>query len=348
MSGSVTFYNKNGQRFQNGEIECTYSRSWRLNGAGVAKITVPISEGKLTAELAAYGGFVVIEDDRAGTWAGMLWQPYSETEDTVEFTAYTPEKILAQRRVTPGTITGSAGAMFESLIAIANQNEATLITVGVIDSSGLSWTETLANEYVFDVVARLANKSNQYWSIDPAIGDDGLLTFTANWYTRRGTDYAIRLEEGQHFARPAGLAWVEDGDVVNDVLVYGNSSSAASAITARQVDAVSQATYGLRQGSFGIDSDDASTLNAAAAAILQARAYPRRDHRMLLLDVYMDSTQTTRAFDYTREGDTFIMVRPRHGYSTFGHGGYEARVQVLAREYDATEGRMALTVREVF
>lgn len=346
MSGSVVFYTKDGQRFNNGEVLCWYTRSWSLNAMGTARISIPISETKLTAELVAYGGFVVIEDDRVGTWAGMLWQPYQETEEAVNLTAFTMEKALAHRRVTPGAITGNAGAMFEQLITIANVNEPTGIVAGTIDNSGLSWTETLANEKVYDVVQRIASASGQYWSIAPGIGDDGRLGFAASWETRRGFDYNVRLEEGQHFVRPTGPAWVEDGDVVNDVFVYGNSSSSTSTPTARQVDAVSQGLYGLRQDSVGIDTDDVATLNAVATNILRARAYPRRDHRLYLADVYLDSTQTARAFDVAREGDTFIMVRPRHGYSGSGHGGFEARVQVLAREYNATDGRMALVVRE--
>lgn len=346
MSGSLVIYQQNGQRFANGEIECTYTRSNVINAIGVAKIDIPISESKLTEDMLSYGNFIVIDDDRYGIWGGMLWTPYQETEDTISLTAFTMEKVFAQRRATPGKIDGSAGDIFASLIDMANAAANTHIVKGTIDRTGLIWSEVVGNETIYDVLIRVASNSNQYWNVAPSFTNTGRLRFIANWQSRIGKDYNIRLIEGKHFVRPQGPALVDDGDIANDIMVVGNSGT-STPLTARQIDGSSVAKYGLRQATITVDSADQNTLNVAATALVSLRAFPQRSHRLYLIDE--DTGNGTAAFDFAHIGDTFILSRPGHGFQSGrgGIGNYEARVQILAREYNATDGRMALVVREV-
>ena len=175
MSTRVRFFNRDGS--QAAEIECTCTRTWVLNAIGQAAIQIPLNDDKLTLDNTNFGQLVLIEHPRAGNWGGKVFTPYREndTEGYAEIIAYTAEYILKQRRVVNVTFTGTAGQIFQQLIGLANQPEDTRIRIGSIENAGLSWTQTVDISDAYSVLVDIAKKSQQYWSIEPVIGADGLL-----------------------------------------------------------------------------------------------------------------------------------------------------------------------------
>lgn len=335
--GRVTFYRRDGLRLD--EIECTCTRSWMLNGIGQARISIPRNDAKVSRRNIDFGAYVLIEHPRVGDWGGVIWPQLQWTDKTVELIAYDPAFLLKQRRVGNGAITGTAGQMMSQLVDIANQQENARVAVGSIVSNGPSWTETLKYASIYDTMIKLAQRSGQEWSFTSGLDKDGRLTFYANWHVKKGKNYNKRLEEGTHFEKPSGVAIVVSGDIANDILVFGYSSSSSQLVVSNKIDQASVDRYGLRQYSLGIESNNAAAVAAQAQVLLDQRAWPVVSHRLVLLDV-------DNAFNYAGLGDRFICRRVDYGLGVDGTPGYTFRARVIAREFDETEGKMPLTVDE--
>lgn len=340
MTSRVVFHNKDGSRVA--EIDCTCTRTWVLNGMGQASIQIPLNDSKLTLDNTNFGQFVHIEHPRVGAWGGKIMPPYTEhdADGYAEIRAFTGEMMLKQRRIVNQSFTGTAGDIFYQVVNAANAVEDTRIRINAVESAGVSWTEVVDYSNAYDVLVSIARKSNQYWSIEPALDQGGLLIFNASWHERRGKDWpaSIRIEQGTHteVARGAGLS--VQGDLTNDVLVYGNSGSQGSKIFAPSIDTAARSEWGLIQTTIGLSGDsDQASLTAAALSLVRQYAQPIFQPRFVLLDVPCGASGQ-KAFDFSNLGDSMIYRRFVGRYA----GDY--RVFITTREFDERSGKLALTV----
>jgi len=337
MASRVSIYRPDGAYLA--DIECRVSRTWRLNAIGQAKIIIANNDIHATPDIICLGNYILIENDRAGDWGGMIWTPIEFHSSHIIFSAYTAEIKLRYRRVVPGSIKGSAGLMFVRLIEMANRQETTNIIIDAAQYAGISWQEDLKYLSIYDTVIKLAENSGQDWSIEPRINEDTRrLEFVANWHERRGSDHYYRLEEGVHLERPPGAGLIIEGDITNDVLVYGNSGSVISSIYTNKIDDESRAQHGLLQQSFGIDATTANVIEAAADGILKTLKQPKARHNLIAIDV-------NSAFNYLGIGDSVMVRLLYYGFQN-GRLGQEFRARIIGKEYDETVGKMALLVEE--
>ena len=343
MATRIQIFDRAGIRLDEINARCT--RSWILDGIGVAKITLASSDSKATFRNLFPGNLVFIENSRAGNWGGILWTPVSFLRGSVALTCYSAEYILRQRRVTPFTASGTAGQIFQMALTMANQQEETRIIAGTIESDGPAWSEVFKYQTIYEIMVKCHEKSGQDWSLIPAIGTDGRLTFQANWHIKRGSAFNYRLEEGLNLEAPEGAVLTVEEDVANDVLVYGNSGSITSALYSNKIDQLSRGAYGLRQASFGVDSTDTAGLDAAAAAKLLELAYPTNTHRLVILD----QPSSFPAFNFIDLGNQLVYNNASYGFNTqtgaIGQG--EVNIRITHREYDETVGKMPITAYEV-
>jgi hypothetical protein len=250
--------------------------------------------------------------------------------------------MLKQRRIVNQSFTGTAGQIFQAVIQLANQQEDTRLKVGQIASAGLSWTEVVDFSSCYDVLISIAKKSGQYWSIEPAIDAGGLLYFSANWHEKRGKDWpgAVRFEQGTHTEASRGAGLMVQGEINNDILVYGTSGSQASKISAAAIDTDSKGQWGLSQLTVGVTDTDQASLNAAVKNVLAQSKQPIFTPRMVLVDVACGGG-SGKTFDYANLGDTV-------NYHRFvGRYNGDMRVRVIAREFDERLGKMPVTVQKI-
>jgi len=270
--------------------------------------------------------------------------PYSEYDGDgyAEIRAFTGEMMLRQRRIVNQSFTGTAGDIFYKIINLCNQAEDTRIRINAVESAGVSWTEVVDYSNAYDLIIKIARKSGQYWSIEPALDPGGALVFYANWYQRRGTDWpaGIRIEQGTHTEAARGASLQVQGDLTNDILVYGTSGSQSSKIFAPAIDTAAQAQWGLIQTTIGVTDTDQASLTSAAQGLLRQYSQPVFAPRFVLLDVDCGATGK-KAFDYANLGDSFIHHRFVGRYA----GDY--RLLVTGREFDERFGKMPLTVTRI-
>lgn len=250
------------------------SRSWKLNAAGQAEFTLPITSPKAREPVLRYGNLVLIEDDRLPSWSGVIDLPREWPVRAVTVRAYSGEWLLSYRRGDNVKRTGTAGEIFKEIIAYCNLAEYLGVEIGSVWGGGMSREETLNPQNsrgVYDDVLQIAERAdNDFWF--EAVLDKGKLGFRANWVQRRGRVLNMTLEEGAHL-KLSDRPMVEQGQIINDLLGIGEGSSTASKVTARRVDDESRARYRLRQGSvyFSGNTQVGTVENNTESALKQCR-----------------------------------------------------------------------------
>lgn len=332
MADRIIFYDRAGVPLE--EIAGRARCRWALNDVGTARITIPLTEPKLRAEVIRYGNFVRAQHRTAGDWAGVIRTPETWTDSAVEVTALTAEALLRDRWGKT-RLEGSAGERFAALIELANTEEDTRLRVDEVDDYGPTLRERVDFEPLLDVLRRTHETDGGDWGVEPALDALGHLIFKASWYARRGVRRAETLREGHNVAL-AGRILVAQGEIANDVFAFDDRAAPTERRTFRVVDEASITQFGLRQAVIAVVGEAPDSVSAAARAELARRRALRR----VFMPIVVEPTPGD-IYPFLGLGDTVGLQWVRAGF------GIETRVRILAKEFDDTEGKMPLVVEEV-
>ncbi len=314
--------------------------SWRLNGVGKATLTFAKSDPKASEDYLQFGNRVLIQfANGLPDWGGVIDPPRNWTESSIRVTAYSGEYLLGWRQTDRGRYFDSAtvGYIFQQLIAEANAVAASGVTVGTVWDAGSAHSP----EYHFANLLKVIRESltarlsgGDFAVLAAEAG--GYVTFTAHFYERRGADKpGVVLLEDHNLAE---VTLSEQGPIVNSWVTVGQGTTWGEERPLGQAqDADSIAAYGLRQDSeMHADTSAQATLDETAANLLAESARPRNVLTLAATDL---APARFAAYDL---GDALRVLL--HSY---GFGGYDGLVRVLAREYDPGRGVCKLVVQEV-
>jgi len=259
--------------------------------------------------------------------------------------AYAPEHVFSWRRGPIENIyKGSAGTIFEKLLALVNKPEATIITKGSIWRGGKQREETINPHLLNEDLLRLYERSGEEYQWRPVVKPNGKLIVYADWTASIGEDTEAILQEG---FGGGNIEWydrvmVEDGPIINDLLGYGEGATWQDKPTAIRKDIPSRNRYGLRQASeeFWNLESDAALVNNTKQRLFQFRdpAYTFSLHALNVGDTWR----------YCRLGNTLTLKLDNMGFGRRGGTGFEATIRVVGMRYDpAMSNKLELVVIEV-
>jgi hypothetical protein len=300
--------------------------SWRLNNVGRAKFLIPYTDAACTRDNLAPGNRVWITFDALPDWGGVLDLPRRRTGTGVRVVAYSGEWIFGWRRTSKSrTFTRQApGVIARTLLEEVNAVWATGITPGSIYIGGTA--RTLEYHY-HDLLARLRDLqrlTGHDFAVIPAL-NGGALTFSFNWYQRRGVDRSssVLLTEGGNVDVGANLD--EQGPLYNRVITVGEGSTWSDArLDGIESDANSRIAYDYRENAYvqsGVQEQ--ATLDANAAELLKTLKAPRARVTMTALD------RDPAGFERYDVGDTVAVEL----FQRYPEWAYNATVRVIAREW---------------
>jgi hypothetical protein len=334
----ITLYDKTGKLLA--EVPGSVAvRAWSLNENNQAQFVIPTSSALCREDYLRFGNYVMITHPKLPVWAGMIDPTRGWELDHVEITAFTPEYILKGRRgAGEATYTGSPGSIFTTLIGSANSRYPTLINLGEIFKAGASASRKLNFSTIYDGVIQLSQNTGEDFDVTP-VESNGILSFVANWYKRKGDTKNLMLEEGVNVERASKVV-IEQGDIINVLQGMSDGGSSGSKMTVELQDAASIALYGVRQSSYSFQGiKDRAALTTNTQAMLLQKRNPRKTFVLAALDV-----GTT--FNDIRLGDIFPVSMKYIGFKTGGLG-METLIRVEGMAYDDNEGKLKLVCNEM-
>jgi hypothetical protein len=339
MTSRMTIYDRRGNPLT--EMDATVQRSWILNEVGEANFVVSQFDQKFQRKYIEFGNLVLVEHDKLPAWVGVIDPERKWSSWTATVRAFSAEKLLAFRRGPQAmTVTGTAGSIFQQMVDIANLEEDTLIRVEGVYGVLPVRQETLNLTRILDEVNRVAERSENDWGVEPTLGLDGRLSLAASWWLRRGVRRMVGLIEGHNLAEGGSSTMTEQGEIINDLMGYGEGATWDSRETWLEMDTESIAQYGRRQGSMGFDGvTQMETLRQNTQAALAESAWPRRTWRISALDV-------EETYYNLRLGDELPLVMHTTGF-TGDVVGTEANVRIKGMSFSDDKGKVDLVVDEV-
>lgn len=313
--------------------------SWRLNDIGRCQFSLARTDSKATETNLRYGNRVLIKfDNGLPDWGGIIDTPRTWEKGIITCNAYSGEYVLTWRQTDIGRYFDDAtvGAIFESVINDANTQQALGLNIGAVWSGGESHSPDYHFGNLFDIVqdsicTRLSNAD-----FDVTVSEvDGKITLTANLYERKGADKTnVALMEGHNLVDSTRLN--EQGSIINwwDMVGAGDGWGPDRMVSNSQ-DATSQIAYGLRQG--GRIYSDVSKQGTLDAHATNALAESKDPYKVIELEA---SNLAPAGFNSYGVGDSVRVILP-----SFGFGGTDEQVRILAREFDPKNGTCGLVVR---
>lgn len=314
-----------------------------MNGVGLAKMTFSRADEKVTADTLRFGNRLFVAFDNGLKWGGFIDPPRRWTTDSISITAYSGEGLLGWRTTDKGRyFSGNTkGEIFRAILSemrpIAGFN------IGQVWEGGVTHSPDYHLENVLDLVrASLCSRLGvAEFAVIPDVVN-GYITFKAELYERRGIDTNMLLVEGGNVVGAEELN--EQGPVINDWTIAGADIAGGgedgwgdSRLTASAEDVTSIGLYGRRQGSeIYNDISETETLISKVDALRDEHGRPKN-----LFSIDAIDTDPARFTDYN-VGDSILLQLP-----SFGFGGTNTRVRVLAREYFPQAGTLNLVVQEV-
>jgi hypothetical protein len=324
-------------------IQAQPTISWVRNAYGMCSFELSLNDAKSVRRYLEFGTLVYVESPLGLAWGGVLDPDMDWNDDgTIRLNAYSAEYLLSFRRSPLNQLWrgASAGALFKQFIDGANLQEDLLIREGNIWRGGTPAEDTMDSKDFYTHTKALAvNRKNDFY-IEPVIDAVNYrLSFTANYYERRGQAKALALREGLNVEK-RGTTLKVQRKIVNDLLGIGAGSDSERP-TWVETDADSRSRYGLRQGSedFSGNSDPA-TLKANTVEKLRTLRYPRNSFRLALLDV-------GSAFQEVRIGNVHPLQMHTVGFLSDGTIGVDTQVEIQSMRW-LPENKVELGVEEVF
>lgn len=199
--------------------------SWLLDGTGQLPITLPYSNPKATQDNIRLGNLVAVQfSNGLPDWGGVMDTPLRQTSTDVNITVYEAKRILSFQETTKTLkAVGPPGAIFRQIIQNINSVSDTKILLGAISSEGDSTAKEYHYTNALQAVSELARTFRHDWAILPFLDGQGRLSFTANWWAKRGVNRTgvATLEEGKN----AEFTLEAQGQIASSVRVVGAGST---------------------------------------------------------------------------------------------------------------------------
>lgn len=315
--------------------------SWRLNDYGQCEFSIATSDPKCTETNLRFGNrVIIIFENGLPNWGGIIDTPRSWSAGSVHVTAYTAEYILTQRRTAKieNYIARSPGTIFRRLIESTNAIHNTGIIIGSVWEGAGVHTITFHYDELFTLIKEQCCErlGNADWYISAAL-TNGTISFTANYYERRGSIKGdVALIEGHNIGGdpdfeeqgPIGTRWI----VLGPGSTWGNER-----LVGIKANNSAIARYGFREMiESHTEAETQTTLDDIARNRLRLTQSPRN---RLALDVQDLAPGAFAAYDV---GDTVNVLLHSKGFD-----GYNNDVRILAREYSLGTNLCKLVVQEV-
>ena len=324
------------------DIDCEVRRSWELNGIGKAIFTMAKTDLKCTEVNLRFGNIVLIENDECGRWAGTIDLPRRWRNDTIIFTAYTPEWLLKYNVWAGNGYTDeTAGERFETDYFFDTTTSLTaLFETGEVYKAGVTWSEDVAQRWYncYEKLQEMADITGQEWEFVPRLKASGDIYFEANWLEQRGSTYSdIVIEEGKHVRLSGGEIFIEQGEIINYPYAYWPSGQYYG--NDNDYDTASSVLYGERFKTWGIQYTNDDAVDAWLAGKLATYKEPQRTFNISIVN-------DGNIFEYMDIGNTVGLRLVNYGF-TDNAFGIDTTIRILAKEYAENDGFMTLTVTEV-
>lgn len=340
----VRIFDREG--FPIAEFRAAVERSWSLVDEGRALFTYPSRKTDVVNEKTLqFGNWLLVESTALPPWVGVIDTPREWSPRVVAVHAYTPERVFGWRRgPLEKKVKQPPGALFAYLLSLVNNAEITILKPGDLWLGGKTREETFNPTPLSEDLARIVERSGEEYTWRPVIEDTGRLAVYADWAQVLGADTGALLQEGKGRGNveSVGNILVEDGDIVNDMLAYGDGQSWTSKPTFifRIDDSISR--YGLRQTAeeFSGVTDKTSLEDNADDALKTAKNPTRSFH--------LNAANVGDTFQYLRIGNILDLRFESMGF-TGGGIGHEASVRITGMAYDpaSTKSKVELVVEEV-
>lgn len=340
----IRIFDRNG--FPLAEFRASVERSWVIGKAGRALFNYPSRKTDVVNEkVLQFGNWILVENSQLPPWVGVIDTPRHWTARQVAVHAYTPERVFSWRRgPLEERLTGSAGTIFENLLAKVNAAEATIISAGQIWRGGAQRSETLNPTALNDDLKRLVERSGETYRWRPVVNELGKLVVFADWLENIGVQTGSMLQEGKHGGNVESVSnlLVEDEEIFNDILGYGEGLTWNTRPIAVLQNNESMGKYGLRQKGFEFSGvSEIATLVNNTQQKLSDLKQPLRTFHLYALNV----------------GDTFkfinlgflLKLRLQSAGFFSGSVGYETNIRIIGMAYDPqqSKNKIELTVEEI-
>lgn len=339
----VRIFDRNG--YPLAEFRADVSRSLVIGEEGRAEFTYPSRKTDVVNErVLQYGNWLLVQSDVLPDWVGVIDTPREWSPRAVAVHAYTPERVFSWRRgPLERKLTGSAGAIFSQLLVTVNQAEATVIRDGNIWRGGIQREETINPTPLSEDLQRIYERSGEEYNWRPTTDNRGMLIVYADWVSRIGVDTTALLHEGKSGGNIEALnnIMVEDGEIVNDILAYGDGMSWTSKPNETVRDTTSIHTYGLRQvGMEFTGVTNKTTLRDNGNANLLLNKNPSRTYHVNALNV-------GGTFSWIGLGNRLTLRFENIGF-TGGPVGFETSVRIVGLHVDSSEkNKVELVLDEI-
>lgn len=299
---------------------------WRLNGIGTAQFKLGYRDPACQRLWVMPGARVLFQfKNGLPDWGGVIEFPLKQDNNGVVIGACSGEKILDLRRTGKSVIleNESPGALYQSLLEDVNATSATGISVGTIYAGGTQRTLEFHLQNVWERIQELSRLTGNDAAILPVAGA-GILSFTANWYEKRGEDKSsqVLLAEDRN-VQVGSLDW--QGPVWNRITLAGEGSTwGEERMTVTDEDIDSQANYGFRENAeVQSGSVTEGTLTANVAALIEDYRQPKKRITLTAFD---------RAPGLFADYDIGDIVRVQ-AFSMWPEWALDDSFRVLAREW---------------
>jgi len=313
------------------EFRTRVERSYAIADEARAQFTYATRKTEIVNKVALnFGNWLLVENDSLPPWVGVIDTPRSWNPRSVTVSAYSPEKVFSWRRGPTEVVRrGSAGDIFSYLLTLVNSAERTIITEGDIDRSGIRREETINPTPLNEDLARIQERSQEEYQWRPIVGADGKLRVFVDWMNRVGQTTSALLQEGKGGGNVemVDALFVEDGEIRNDILGYGDGITWKSRPKIPIVDADSIGEFGLRESSeFFQGVTNVPTLKANTRDAIAKFKNPVRN--MKLRAINLGDT-----FKFINLGNIMALSLQSMGFQT-GGVGYETNVRIMGMAYN--------------
>lgn len=333
MTDRVRVFNRAG--LLRSEFNASVSRAYIIGARADAQFTIATNETYCNGDVLNFGNWLVVQSDNKPDWVGTI-AGYQWGVRTLTVTAHTPEWLLSKRiGEKEKLVRGSAGEIFAEIIAQANKEEKTLLTVGNIYDSD-TMEETLQPTSLDKDLKRIFDRSGEEY--DWRVGfTNGKLIVYCDWVDQLGKSSLFTLQEGTDGGNieAADNALTQDEPDANYIYGYGNGLTWADKPFAISEDATSQNQYGLLQKSisyYGVKTKAVIQKNTYAE--LQTRKYPSSVYHVVAIH---DATSAIDTFLYLAKGNTLNLKSEHIGF-TVGEVGTDKRARIFSMYYNPLNG----------
>ncbi len=329
----IRIYDRQG--IEIAEVDATCDRSWLLSDVGKAQFTLSIYDSKCKHDILEFGNLIYIEHEQLPPWGGVIDTPRTWGNGTVTVQAYSAEKLLSYRiGLKDQLVRGTTANLIRKIYELVQSDEPLPLELGDVEDDGIQREETINPTSLLDELKTVVKRTTGNFRLTPKFDAQGHLGFMLEYRLNWARVSELALVEGHNLAltsRPL----IEQGDIVNELLGYGDGASWTSkpAYTARNEASI--AAFGLRQGSKAYTGvTQLGTVQKNSEAEVSNKGYPRQTLDLRVLNV-------GDAWLNMRLGAVMPVMLHSAGFSGSGTG-YSDTVQIRGMEYD--DGKQTLRI----